>query len=138
MYRVFLTLTLGCALVSGLAVRGYAQDPEQTKPDDTKVNKRDRQKTEPTADQQKENTSDRDLAKKVRQGIVKDKSLSSSAHNVKVIAENGTVTLKGVVHSEDESKAREAKAVEIAGAGDVKNELSVKSETSATNSKPQQ
>ena len=42
MYRCILTLTIGCALVSGLAMRGYAQNPDQTKPDNTKVNERDR------------------------------------------------------------------------------------------------
>ena len=103
-----------------------AQD--QTQPDNTKVNKRDRSKSEPTADQQKENSSDRDLAKKIRRSIVKDKSLSSYAHNVKVIAQNGTVTLKGPVHTDDEKKAIEAKAAEIAGRDNVKSEISVKGE----------
>lgn len=101
---------------------------EQPQPDNTKVNKRDRSKSEPTADQQKENSSDRDLAKNIRRAIVKDKSLSSYAHNIKVIAQNGTVTLKGPVHSEDEKKAIEAKAAEIAGPNSVKSEISVKGE----------
>jgi hypothetical protein len=64
-------------------------------PDNTTVNKRDRDPGQATADQQKENRSDRDLTKQIRQSIVADKSLSTFAHNVKIISQNGTVTLKG-------------------------------------------
>ena len=125
-----MTLTLVCALATCSTATGFAQQPDPgSKPDNTKVNKRDRQAGEPTADQQKENASDRDVAKNVRRAIVKDKSLSSYAHNVKVIVQNGSVTLKGPVRSAEESKAVEAKAAEVAGAGNVKNELSIKDET---------
>ena len=135
--RVFLALALGCALCGGAAFAAGQEpsDTQATKPDNTKVNKRDRNPGESTADQQKENKSDRELAKNIRRAIVKDKSLSTYAHNVKVIAENGTVTLKGPVHSEEEKRAIEAKAVEVAGANNVKNELSVKSDTDADRSK---
>ena len=60
-------------------------DTGATAPDNTGVNKRDRSKSEPTADQQKENKSDRELARNVRRSLVKDKSLSSYAHNIKVL-----------------------------------------------------
>ena len=103
-----------------------AQDPApQTKPDNTKVNQRDRNKDEVTADQQKQNSSDVQLAKNIRRAIVKDKSLSTYAHNIKVIAQDGTVTLKGPVHSDQEKQTLVAKATEIAGAGNVKDEISV-------------
>ena len=96
--------------------------------DNTKVNQRDRDKTEPTADQQKENKSDRELAREVRRALVKDKSLSTYAHNVKVIAQNGVITLKGPVHSNKEKQAVEAKAAEAAGGADkVKSEIEVSS-----------
>ena len=54
-----------------------------------------------------------------------DKALSSYAHNVKVIAQGGQVTLKGPVRSEEEKQNVEAKAVEVAGAGHVTNQMSV-------------
>ncbi len=54
-----------------------------------------------------------------------DKSLSSYAHNVKVVTTNGTVTLKGPVRSDEEKSAIEAKATEVAGAGNVTSELTV-------------
>jgi hyperosmotically inducible periplasmic protein len=95
--------------------------------DNTKMNQRDRNANEPTADRQKENRSDREITQQVRQSIVKDKSLSTYAHNVKVITQNGMVTLKGPVRSEEEKKAIEAKAAEVAGQDKVTNQLDVKS-----------
>ena len=106
-----------------------AQEPGQPASppaDNTKVNERDRNKNEPTADQQKENRSDRDITQQIRQAIMKDKSLSTYAHNVKVITQNGQVTLKGPVRSEDEKKTVEAKATEVAGENKVTSELDIK------------
>ena len=97
----------------------------QTAADNTKVNTRDRNKGEVTADQQKENAGDREITKKIRESLVSDKSLSSYAHNVKVVAQGGQVTLKGPVRTEDEKRNVEAKAVEVAGAGHVVNEISI-------------
>ena len=54
-----------------------------------------------------------------------DKSLSTYAHNVKIISQDGMVTLKGPVRSDEEKKTIEAKAAEIAGSGNVKNQMSV-------------
>jgi len=122
--------------ISAFGVSGTinAQEPG-TKPDNTKVNKQDRAKSEPTADQQKENKSDRDLAKEIRQAIVKDKSLSTYAHNVKVIVQNGAVTLKGPVRSAEEKAAVEAAAKTAAGSASIQNDLSIASD-SADRAKP--
>jgi hyperosmotically inducible protein len=96
-------------------------------PDNSRANQQERGAA--TADQQAENPGDRDLARKIRKSIMDDKNLSTYAHNVKVIARGGTVILKGPVRSHDEKTAIEAKAVEIAGAVNVKNELTVKPKT---------
>jgi hyperosmotically inducible periplasmic protein len=122
--RTLLTVSF---LLSSLGLVSAQQDnsASQVPADNTKVNQRDRNQTEPTADQQKENLTDRQLAQQIRRAVVKDKSLSSSAHNVKIIAQNGSVTLKGPVKSEQEKQAIEAKAAEIAGAGKVNSELQV-------------
>jgi hyperosmotically inducible periplasmic protein len=113
---------------ASLAVPIQAQSTEgQVQPDNTKVNKRDRAPGEATADQQKMNATDRALTRKIRRSIMADKSLSTYAHNVKIISQNGTVTLKGPVHSDDEVKTIVAKATAITGNGDkVVNEMSVK------------
>jgi osmotically-inducible protein OsmY len=112
-------------LLGGIAIAA-AQEPASPPPDNTKVNERDRNADAPTADRQTENRSDRDITQQVRQALVKDKSLSTYAHNVKVVTQNGKVTLKGPVRSEEEKKAVEAKAEEVAGAGNVTNQLHVK------------
>src|SRR5690348_13844599 len=89
---------LGVLLLPILLVPAWSQDTSANpQSDNTKVNQRDRNAAEPTADQQKENRSDRDLTKEIRKSLVDDKSLSTYAHNVKVIAQNGKVTLKGPV-----------------------------------------
>jgi len=102
--------------------------PEQAAPapDNTKVNERDRSKSEPTADQQKENRSDRDITQQIRQSIMSDKSLSTYAQNVKIITQSGQVTLKGPVRSDDEKRSIEAKAIEVAGQNRVTSELNIK------------
>jgi hyperosmotically inducible periplasmic protein len=93
--------------------------------DNTKVNKRDRNKGELTAGQQSNGKADRELTRKIRQALVKDKDLSTYAHNIKVITNNGAVTLKGPVRSDDEKKAVEAKAAEAAGGASITNQLEV-------------
>jgi len=103
----------------------------QTAPDNTKVNKRDRAEGAVTADQQKETASDREIAKKIRAAIVKDDTLSTYAHNVKVIVMDGKVTLKGPVRSASEKTAVAAIATDIAGADHVTNSLSIAPESKA-------
>ena len=58
-----------------------------------------------------------------------DKSLSTYAHNVKIISEHGKVTLKGPVRSTAEKQTIEKKAIKVAGAGNVTNEISIKGHT---------
>ena len=119
----FISGVLGLCL---LAVGAVAQ----TAPDNTKVNQRDRASSAPTADQGKNNAADRDLAQKIRKSIVSDSALSTYAHNVKVIAQNGKVTLKGPVRSEDEKQSVEQKATEVAGTGNVTDQITIKPSTS--------
>jgi hyperosmotically inducible protein len=108
-------------LLCGLTFGGMAV--AQVQPDNTKVNKGD----VTTADQQKMNVSDRQMTQKIRKAVIADKSLSTYAHNVKIISQNGSVTLKGPVRSDDEKKSIVAKAAEIAGGPDkVTDELTVK------------
>jgi|SRR5579872_61420 len=126
--KTALTATLFCSLA------GWAQDQSMPQgssaPDNTKMNQRDRNGANPTADQQKENTSDRELTRQVRRALVQDKSLSTYGHNVKIIAQNGTVTLKGPVKSEEEKTTIEQKAAQAAGGADkIHSELEVKSDS---------
>jgi len=67
--------------------------------------------------------SDREITRRIRRSLVKDESLSTYAHNVKIITRDGQVTLKGPVRSVDEKRAIETKATEVAGENKVTNEL---------------
>lgn len=119
-------IALAVLLTVSPAMLVYGQDAAE-KPDNTKVNKRDRNSGGATADQQKDNSNDRELTRSIRRAITSDKSLSTYAHNVKVISQNGTVTLKGPVRSEDEKKTIVAKAVSVVGSPDkVNDQISVK------------
>jgi hyperosmotically inducible protein len=91
-------------------------------PDNTKVNKTS---PHPNADQQKSNRTDSTITRDIRRSIVGDKTLSTYAHNIKIITKDGDVTLRGPVRSDDEKQAIEAKATQVAGAGHVKNDMSV-------------
>jgi hyperosmotically inducible periplasmic protein len=118
--RIVVAFTLASALLVPVVSAG-AQAPA----DNTKVNKKDQAPDAVTADQQKENTSDRDITQKIRRALVEDKTLSTYAHNVKVVTQDGRVTLKGPVRTEEEKKAVEAKATEVAGAGRITNQLTI-------------
>ena len=124
MKNIALSFTLAGLLLAAPIITNAQDKPAA--PDNTKVNKRDRQTGAVTADQQKENTGDRELSANIRRALMEDKDLSTYAHNVKIVAQNGIVTLKGPVRSQEEKKAIEAKAIEIAGTGKVKSMISVK------------
>jgi hyperosmotically inducible periplasmic protein len=98
---------------------------QQPAPDNTKNNKRDRDAGSPTAGQQKMNPADREITKKIRMAIHDDNSLSTYAHNIKIITQDGRVTLKGPVRTEEEKSSIEAKATSVAGKGNVTNQLEI-------------
>jgi len=98
----------------------------QTASDNTRSNRDNDAVTAPTADQAKNNITDRDLMKHIRHDVSQDKSLSTYAHNVKIIAQGGRVTLRGPVHSEQEKRTIEEHARKYVGNGTVLNEMTVK------------
>jgi hyperosmotically inducible protein len=105
-----------------------ASPRQQTAPpaaDNSKTNQGDASNGAMTADQQKLNSSDQAISKNIRKSIMQDKTLSAYAHNVKIITQDGKVTLKGPVRSDDEKANVEAKATAVAGAGNVMNQLTV-------------
>lgn len=120
-----LALVLSLAF-TGISTAQTTPGAEKPQPDNTKTNKRDRDPNAPTADQQKNGKSDLDVTAEIRRAIVADKSLSMYAHNVKIIAENGMVTLKGPVRSDAEKATIEQKAVAVVGQAKVTNQIEVK------------
>ena len=114
------SLLLGASLLAAPAPR--FQDSQQPAPDNTKTNK---DQAPPTADQQKMNPADRAITQKIRKSIHDDANLSTYAHNIKIITQDGKVTLRGPVRSEDEKSALQAKAEGVAGVENVTNKLTV-------------
>jgi hyperosmotically inducible protein len=119
---------LGCSLL--IAGSAYAQN-QATPPavgaaaDNTSVNKRDQGHDTAMPTDQPNNKADIAFAANVRSAIVKDKSLSTKAHNVKLVASAGTVVLRGPVTSADEKTKVEAIVSAVAGVKRVDNQLDI-------------
>jgi osmotically-inducible protein OsmY len=108
-----------------LPVAAMSQAPQAPAPDNSKVNARDRKPAQVTADQQKNNQADLETTRQIRKALMADTSLSTYAHNVKVVTRAGHVTLKGPVRTDEEKKIVEAKAAAVAGATHITNQVSV-------------
>jgi len=117
--------TIALLTCLGIAPAQNASPPAQSPADNTRINERDKSRSEATADQQKESASDRALTQEIRKSILRDRSLSVYAHNVKIITQDGNVVLKGPVRSVPEKKAVEAKAIAIAGEDRVSSQIQV-------------
>ena len=121
--------------VSLLVLGGYACNSQpaakaqtqaaKTSPDNTERNVQDRSGATLTPGDQSESKADLDLTQRVRQAVVADDSLSTNAHNVKIITSNGVVTLRGPVNSTKEKANIDAKAQQIAGATKVDSQLEI-------------
>ena len=96
-------------------------------PDNSGRNVRDRDDQNKTTGDQSENEADRTITQNIRRAVTADDSLSTNAKNVKIITNNGTVTLRGPVKSEKEKAEIEAKAKQVAGVKSVDNQLEVAS-----------
>ncbi len=125
MQRILFVLVL-TALFGGAA---YAEDvgmpPAPEKADNSGRNTRERDKTENTPTDQKENAADLAISQKIRKAVTDDKTLSTYAHNVKIITMDGVVNLKGPVRTAEEKKSVEDKAAQVAGADKVKSQLEI-------------
>jgi len=74
---------------------------------------------------QPNNKADVKVAADARSAIVKDKSLSTKAHNVKLVASGGTVTLRGPVASADEKAKIQTLVAAVPGVTRVDNQLDI-------------
>jgi hyperosmotically inducible periplasmic protein len=128
----FLTLAVLLLLVASCG--GATTTTEKTKPttttgvadaDNTARNDRDRNAAAQTPVDQGQNARDLEISANIRKAIVADDSLSSNAHNVKIITSDGMVALRGPVKTEKEKTTIETKAKEIAGSTRVQSFLEV-------------
>jgi hyperosmotically inducible protein len=131
MKKTVLLLSLALLILGGYAGVGAATErtpapPAQTAPDNTGRNVRDRSGDTLTPGDQSESQADRTLTQRIRKAVVADKSLSTTAKNIKIITNDGLVTLRGPVNNAQEKEKIEVKAQQIAGANSVDNQLEVK------------
>ena len=118
-----LQVVLGAVSLSCTWARYPGQNPSQpARPPGVAAAK------EPT-DQPEQSAKDRELARRIRRAIVTDKSLSTYAHNIRIVTKDSVVVLKGPVRSQDEKIAVNAKAAQIAGANNVRDEMTVQPKT---------
>ena len=95
--------------------------------DDTAVNTRDSDGAAKTPIDQNENQSDIDITANIRKQVV-DTEMSVNAQNVKIITQDGKVTLRGPVKSPEEKQKIEAIASSVAGSDKVDSQLEVESQ----------
>jgi hyperosmotically inducible periplasmic protein len=113
------------ATIVSLAIAAFSIAQAQTAPDNSKQNDVDASNKSVTSDMQKNDKDDLARTKQIRASVMADKSLSTYAHNVKIIAANGNVTLNGVVHSQSEKDSIQAKAQAVVQNGSVVNNLKI-------------
>lgn len=134
-----LNWTLALTCVSALATEPppdvataapASQGQSSPRVDNTHINQRDKGGATKTPQDQTNRAQDRKLLAAVRRAIVGDKSLSTMAHNVKVLVEGGAVTLRGPVKNADEKAKIESLAKQIKGITTTDNQLNVKTSVS--------
>jgi osmotically-inducible protein OsmY len=117
----------GVAIFSLMPAFAFAQGatPATTNADNTAVNARDAHSDTVKSTDQPNNRADVQLAASVRQAIINDRSLSMSAHNVKLVASAGIVTLRGPVSTEQERARVVEIASKVSGVARIDNQLEV-------------
>jgi len=116
-------LSLACLSVVGSAVR--AAD-DKTKPDNTATNERDRSGETQTSGDQSNSSADLKITQAIRQALMKDGELSTTAKNIKIITDNGQVTLRGPVKNAQEKTKINQIARSTANGSQIVDQLDVK------------
>ena len=116
-------LVLAC--LTGFSFAAIASD-EKTNADNTARNERDRSGDTQTSGDQSNSSADLKTTKAIRQALMKDGELSTTAKNIKIITDNGQVTLRGPVKNEQEKAKIDKLARSAAGGVKIDDQLDVK------------
>jgi osmotically-inducible protein OsmY len=116
---------LAIACLSALSVEAFAGN-QKAKPDNTATNQRDRSGETKTSGDQSNSPADLKTTQAIRQALMKDGELSTTAKNIKVITANGHVTLRGPVKTGQEKAKIDKLAKSAAGGARIDNQLDVK------------
>lgn len=119
-------LAVGCQQSPAEQSKSKADNSATNVPaDNTGKNERDQNTLALTPGDQGGSESDRTLTQHVRQGVIENDTLSISAKNVKIITQDGVVTLRGPVKSSDERARIAAIAQHVDGVKRVDNQLEI-------------
>ena len=116
-------LVLACLSTASVAAMA---DNDKTNPDNTAINERDRSGETQTSGDQSNSSSDLKITQAIRQALMKDSELSITAKNIKVITNNGQVTLRGPVRNAEEKAKINQLAKSAAGDAKIDDQLDVK------------
>jgi hyperosmotically inducible periplasmic protein len=117
-------LTLAC--LSAFSVAALAADDEKAKPDNSATNERDRSGDTKTSGDQSNSSADLKITQAIRQALMKDSELSTTAKNIKIITASGQVTLRGPVKTAQEKVKVDQIARSAAGGAQIDDQLDVK------------
>ena len=117
------SLVLACLFAVSLAATAAN---EKTKADNTAMNQRDRSGESQTSGDQSNSSADLKITQAIRQALMKDSELSATAKNIKIITNNGHVTLRGPVKTAQEKVKIDQLAKSAAGGAQIDNQLDIK------------
>jgi osmotically-inducible protein OsmY len=117
---------LSLACLSAFALGALAADKQKAKPDNSATNERDRSGHTETSGDQSNSSADLKITQAIRQALMKDSGLSMTAKNIKIITDNGHVTLRGPVKTAQEKAKIDQLARSAAGGVKVDDQLDVK------------
>lgn len=117
--------TLQAHLKKGIELSLLSTTGVNTAPDNTARNQRDIDGKQPTPFDQGNSKSDTEITASIRKGII-SKDMSMNAQNVKIITQNGKVTLRGPVNSDEEKRVITEIAGQVVHADAVDCQLEVK------------
>src|SRR5439155_12782044 len=117
---------LALACLSALSLAAFGADNEKAKPDNTATNGRDRYGETQTSGDQSNSSADLKITQAIRRALMKDRELSTTAKNIKVVTANGQVTLRGPVKSAREKAKIDQLAKSAAGGAQIDDQLEVK------------
>ncbi len=120
-------ITLSILCLSALSISAFAEDnATPAAADNTARNTRDRQSETKTSFDQSNDKKDVDITAAIRRAVMHEDNLSMTAKNVKIITENGVVTLRGPVQTAAEKAMIAKLAQSAAGQAKIVDQLEVK------------
>ena len=122
MKRTLVALTC----LSAFSLAALAADNKKAEPDNTATNERDRSGETKTSGDQSNSSADLKITQDIRRALMKDSELSTTAKNIKIITDNGQVTLRGPVKNAQEKAKIDQLARSAAGGAKIDDQLDVK------------